>query len=122
MSVYEQIGGSAPVQAAVDLFYEKVTADGRLAPWFEGVDMRRLKAHQRAFIGAALGGPDTYRGRDMGAAHAGLGITPDAFGAVVGHLVAALEELGVDGGTVGVIVETLAPLEAQIVDPASADV
>lgn len=56
----------------------------------------------------------------MGAAHAG--ITPDAFGAVVGHLVAALEELGVDAGTVGTIVETLAPLETQVVDATSAGV
>lgn len=60
MSVYEQIGGSASVQAAVDIFSDRVTADGRLAAWFDGVDMRRLKAHQRAFTAAALGGPETY--------------------------------------------------------------
>jgi hemoglobin len=31
-----------------------------------------------AFLAVALGGPELYRGRDLGAAHAGLGVTDDA--------------------------------------------
>ena len=35
--------------------------------------MARQKAHLRAFVAAALGGPQLYAGRDMHSAHAGLG-------------------------------------------------
>ena len=49
----------------------------------------------RAFVASALGGPAVYAGRDMAAAHRGLHITDAAFDAVVGHLVGALDSLGV---------------------------
>jgi hemoglobin len=52
----------------------------------------------------------------MGAAHANMGITDSDFGAVVGHLVATLEELGVPDDMIGDIGATLAPLQTQIVD------
>ena len=52
-SLYEQLGGSAAVDAAVDLFYRKVLADGRINHFFQGVDLRRLAGHQRAFLAMA---------------------------------------------------------------------
>jgi hemoglobin len=55
-SVYDEIGGADSVSAAVQHFYEKVLADPTLASYFEGIDVPKLKAHQRAFIAAALGG------------------------------------------------------------------
>jgi hemoglobin len=116
MSIYDAIGGAPSVSTAVDKFYGRVLDDPQLAPFFEGVDMDRLKSHQRAFIAAAIGGPELYRGRDMGAAHANMGITDSDFGAVVGHLVATLEELGVPDDMIGDIGATLAPLQTQIVD------
>jgi hemoglobin len=115
MSIYAKIGGAPSVSVAVDQFYERVTADPSLAHYFEDVDLVRLKGHQRAFIGAALGGPETYPGRDMAAAHAGLGITADDFGRVVQHLAGTLTSLGVDDETVATIGEALAPLQDQIV-------
>jgi NTE family protein len=58
MSIYDSIGGAAAVRAAVDDFYDRVLADPELAPFFDGTDMRRLKAHQRSFVAAAIGGPE----------------------------------------------------------------
>jgi hemoglobin len=55
MSIYDSIGGVPAVRAAVDDFYSRVLADMRLAPFFAGTDLERLKAHQRAFIAAANG-------------------------------------------------------------------
>ena len=52
MSIYDSIGGAPAVRAAVDDFYERVLGDPRLAPFFTGTDMNRLKSHQRAFIAA----------------------------------------------------------------------
>jgi hemoglobin len=115
MAIYDEIGGAPAVTAAVDLFYDKVTGDPRLSGYFTGVDLPRLKGHQRAFIAAALGATPPCRGRDMGTAHTGLGITDGEFDAVVGHLVATLEQLGVPAATIGQIAETLAPLRDDIV-------
>src|SRR3954447_16347533 len=94
-SIYSQIGGRESVAAAVELFYARAMGDPVLAPYFADTDMRRQKAHMRAFLAVALGGPEVYGGRDMHAAHAGLGVTHEAFDRVVGHLVATLIELGV---------------------------
>ncbi|MEV4138801.1 group 1 truncated hemoglobin [Dactylosporangium sp. NPDC049742] len=115
MSIYDTIGGAAAVQAAVEQFYSRVLADPRLQGFFTDVDVQRLKTHQRAFITAALGGPQIFAGRDMAAAHAGLGITDADFDAVVAHLAGTLTDLGVADDQVGQIGATLAPLRGQIV-------
>jgi hemoglobin len=115
MSIYDEIGGRDGVAVAVDTFYEHVMADDMLAPYFAETDMARQKRHLRTFLAAAVGGPERYEGRDMGAAHAGLAITEDAFDRVVGHLVATLDGLGVAAPTIGAIGEILAPLRARIV-------
>jgi len=75
MSIFDTIGGAPTVSVAVDKFYERVLSDPQLAHYFDKVDMDKLKSHQRAFIAAAIGGPNVYRGRDMATAHAKLGIT-----------------------------------------------
>jgi hemoglobin len=115
VSIYDSIGGASAVRAAVDDFYERVLADPRLAPFFTGTDLQRLKAHQRAFIAAAIGGPGIFQGRDMSSAHAGLGITDADFDAVAGHLVDTLTGLGVPEETIGQIGGALAPLRGGIV-------
>jgi hemoglobin len=113
-SIYEQIGGAPAVAATVDEVYDRVMADPELSGYFAKTDMRRQKAHLRAFVTEALGGPKRYRGRDMHAAHAGLGITPAAFDRVVAHLVGVLASLGVGIPIIGAIRDQLAPLRDQI--------
>ena len=95
MSVYDEIGGAPTMKAVVTVFYDRVVADPQLEKWFRDVDMTRLKAHQRAFLTAALGGPEVFSGRSLEAAHADLEITGDAFDAVVEHLASSLHDLGV---------------------------
>jgi hemoglobin len=115
MTIFDSIGGAPSVNVAVDKFYGRVLNDPQLAPYFVRVDIDRLKSHQRSFIAAAIGGPEIYRGRDMAAAHANLGITDPDFDAVVGHLVATLTELGVPNEIIADIGGALAPLRSDIV-------
>jgi hemoglobin len=115
MTIYSEVGGAPAVAAVVDLFYEKLSAEPALDRYFGGVDLTGLKAHQRAFVGAALGGPGAYEGRNMKDAHTGLHIDRPAFDLVVSHLKAALEELGVPPATVAVILGNLAPLADDII-------
>lgn len=113
--IYDEIGGEPAVSAAVDLFYSKVLEDPSLSGYFDRTDMASLKAHQRAFITTALGGPPEYMGRSMSEAHSGLGITGPDFDTVVGHLGQTLTELGVPETTIGAIAGALAPLKPEIV-------
>jgi hypothetical protein len=39
-------GNSISLQKIVDMFYDKVVADTELAPFFEKIDMAKLKKHQ----------------------------------------------------------------------------
>ena len=114
-SIYERIGGASAVAAAVDELYAQILRDRGLAHYFAGVDMARQRAHLRAFVGAALGGPQLYAGRDIHAAHATLDVTGGAFDRVVAHLAAALADLGVPAPEIDAIAGKLAPLREQIV-------
>lgn len=116
MSLYDDIGGAPAVSLAVSVFYHRVTADESLAPWFGSVDMDRLVAHQRAFLTVALGGPDLFTGRTMSAAHHGLGITDEAYDAVVEHLAYALLDIGLAHEQVTAVIAGIQPLRAQVVD------
>ena len=68
-TLYDRLGGETTVNAGVQQLYRKVLADGRIAPFFETVDMERQIAMQKAFLSWVLGGPDRYTGRDMRQAH-----------------------------------------------------
>ena len=114
-TVYDAIGGSAAVAATVDVLYDRLLADPQLAHHFDGVDVRGLATHMRAFLTAALGGPELYQGRDMAAAHARLGITSADWDATVGHVVASLESLNVAPEHIGEIGARLTPLKDAIV-------
>ena len=48
-SLFEQLGGEAAIDAAVDLFYQKLLADERVDGFFEGVDMKKQARMQKAF-------------------------------------------------------------------------
>lgn len=97
-SLYDQIGGDAAVNAAVDVFYRKVLADDRINQFFEGVDMEKQAAKQKAFLTMAFGGPHNYTGKDMREGHAHLverGLNDSHFDAVMENLGATLKELNV---------------------------
>lgn len=104
-NLFEKIGGDAAVNAAVDIFYRKVIADNRINKFFEGVDMEKQSAKQKAFLTMAFGGPNNYSGKDMRDGHKHLvekmGLNDEHFDAVVENLGATLKELGVDDGLIG---------------------
>ncbi len=103
-SLYDRIGGDAAVNAAVDVFYRKVLADDRISHFFEGVDMDKQAAKQKAFLTMAFGGPTNYTGKEMRLGHAHLvekGLNDSHFDAVMENLGATLKELGVADDLIG---------------------
>lgn len=97
-TLFEQLGGQAAVEAAVDNFYRKVLVDERVAHFFEDVDMERQRGKQKAFLTMAFGGPHNYSGKDMRTGHARLvamGLNDSHFDAIVELLGGTLKEMGV---------------------------
>ena len=97
-SLYEQLGGEAAIDAAVDIFYRKMLSDDRVSRFFETTDMEKQAAKQKGFLTMVLGGPNHYTGRDMRTAHARLipmGLNDSHVDAVIENLGTTLKELGV---------------------------
>jgi hemoglobin len=113
--IYDQLGGPDGVRTAVTVFYNRVTVDPVLGKWFKDVDLDRLKAHQRAFLTAAFGGPQVFSGRGLREAHAHLEITDAAFDIMVSTLLTSLADLGVPTHAVTAVGERLEGARADIV-------
>ena len=97
-SLYDRLGGEAAINAAVDVFYRRVLADAYIKRFFEGVDMARQAAKQKAFLTMVFGGPNNYTGKDMRQGHRHLvkmGLDDSHFDHVLAHLRSTLAELGV---------------------------
>lgn len=95
-SIYQQIGGKAAMDAAIEIFYKKVLADDRIKHFFDDVDMVRQRTKQKAFLSAAFGGPVPWEGKDMRRAHEKIpGLNDSHFNAVAENLQATLVELKV---------------------------
>lgn len=103
-TLYEQLGGAAAVEAGVDNFYRRVLSDDRVSRFFEGVDMDRQRAKQKAFLTMAFGGPHNYSGKDMRAGHAHLvqqGLNDSHVDAIIEILGATLRDMGVGEDLIG---------------------
>ena len=115
-TIYDEIGGEPAVAAAVDAFYERLLADPDLMSYFQGRDIRRLKAHQRALVTVGLGGTaEEYTGKMMQPAHNGLAITHEAFDKVLDHLEVVLLGAGVAPVTAAKVLAILQPLRGDVV-------
>lgn len=103
-SLFDQIGGEAAVEGAVDNFYRRVLTDERVSSYFDGVDMDRQRAKQKAFLTMAFGGPHNYSGKDMRQGHAHLvqrGLNDTHVDAIIEILGATLRDMGVSDNLIG---------------------
>jgi hemoglobin len=115
MNAYDDLGGADAIGAVVSDLYRRVLADDLVADYFAHADLGRLRAHQRAFLTQALGGPSDYSGRPLAEAHASLDITDEAFDRVVEHLLASLRQRGLSGESLDEVSATIEALRSKIV-------
>lgn len=112
LTLFERLGGEEGITAVVEDFVPRALADPRVN-WERrgesgGIFRRNrtdvawkpteqnvatLKKHLVQFLALATGGPAQYDGKDIKAAHAGLGISNPEFDAAVGDLKASLDKL-----------------------------
>ena len=120
-SLYDRLGGKDAITAVVDDFVARCAADERINGKFARTDVPRLKTHLVDQVCAATGGPCTYGGRDMRTTHSGMGVTAGEFEALVGNLIATLDQFGVPEAEKGELIGALAPMRGEIVEVESSE-
>jgi hemoglobin len=96
-TLFERLGGTEAVNAAVDIFYRKMLSDDRVSSFFDNIDMDKQIAKQKSFLTMAFGGPNKYTGKDMREGHKHLvarGLNGTHVDVVIAHLGDTLRELG----------------------------
>ncbi len=105
-SLFVRIGGMEAVNAAVEIFYQKVLADKVINHFFEHIDMNAQAGKMKTFLAYAFGAPMAhYSGKKMREAHAHMNLTEEHFNAVANNLVATLNELNVPQDMIDEVVE-----------------
>ena len=115
--------GLSAAQAAESTLYQfvaRVAADTRINAFFAATaaDPQRLAAFKGKLVDQicqASGGPCKYTGKDMKAAHAGMGVQASHFDALVEDLVAALDKYKVAEADKNALLSVLGPMKRDIV-------
>jgi hemoglobin len=115
-SLYERLGGLDAINAVVDSFVARCAGDDRINRKFERTDIPRLKMMLVDQVCEAAGGPCTYLGRNMRAAHDGMAVTAGEFDALVEDLVATLDEFEVPKAEQDELLGLLGSLRGDIVE------
>jgi hemoglobin len=119
--LYDRLGGQDAIVAVVDDFVGRAAADSRINGKFARTDVPRLKAMLVEQVSAATGGPGPYTGRGMRETHDGMGVTAGEFEALVGDLVATLDQFNVPANEQTELLSILGPLRSDIVEDESAN-
>lgn len=126
-SLYKRLGERAAITLVVDTFITYVAAEDTLLNEFVAAGtlnpgpnndfpaLTALKKNLVDQIETATGGPNTYTGLSMSAAHAGMGITDFQFDKLVEALGKALTAYSVPATEQQELVDILAPLRSEIV-------
>lgn len=121
-SLYERLGRIESIGAVVEDFRDRVARDVRINQKFARTDLGRLTTMLIDQVCQAAGGPCTYTGRSMKDAHAGMGVTSGEFDALVGDLVATLNQFRIGKTEQGELLGVLGPLKPDIVEVDSSQV
>ena len=124
-SLYDRLGGEPAVAAVVENFVGRAASDpavnfvraGKKRTWDPSSEnVAILKKHLVQFVCSVAGGPQTYEGMDMKAAHEGMEITDEEFNAIAADLKAALADLNVPEKEQGELLAAVGTLRGSIVE------
>jgi hemoglobin len=94
-SLYQRLGGYDAIASITDVFLGRMRADPRFNRFAGGrsADSRKRARQLTVDLLCQLsGGPCSYIGRPLKAAHSGLGVTVADWGAFLDHVAAALDQ------------------------------
>lgn len=113
--IFAAFGGEPGIDRLVDNFANRLFTDKRIEDIFRATDEVRFRRTLKEQFCYLLGGPCTYTGRDMIAAHEDQGITTRELNALVEDLYLAMEDEGVPFRMQNKLIAKLAPLRDEIV-------
>jgi hemoglobin len=97
-AIFTLVGGMPTFQRLADAFYRRVERDASLRPMFQA-DLQQASEHLALFLAQYFGGPDDYhqqRGHPrLRMRHLPFRIGPAERDAWVGHMLGALDEVGI---------------------------
>ena len=113
--LYDRLGGKPAITAVVDDFIGNVAGDTRINRRFVDANIPQLKTMLVDQICQATGGPCTYKGQPMKAAHQGMKITDTEFTALVEDLVKSLDKFKVGAREKNELLGALGGMKGDIV-------
>ncbi|HMQ63248.1 MAG TPA: group 1 truncated hemoglobin [Flavilitoribacter sp.] len=119
-TLYDRLGGIDAISAVVDQFITNVVADNTINARFAATAANPSRAQLLRNnlidqICEGTGGPCKYKGKTMMEAHQGMNITEAEFNALVGDLVAALDQFNVPDQEKNDLLGILGPMKSDIV-------
>jgi hemoglobin len=117
-SLYKRLGGREGISLVVGDFTANMAADPRVNERFKGMKpeaLEKFRSNLADQICDAAGGPCSYLGKDMKAAHAGMKITEAEWNATVENLTKALDKNNVDAKAKQELLAALGPMKKDIV-------
>jgi hemoglobin len=117
-TLYKRLGGREGIRGVVDDFVAFLVADPRVNARFTKLtpaQVEKLKTNASDQICDATGGPCSYLGKDMKAAHTGMNITEADWNATVEDLIKALDKRNVAKKDQQELIGLLAPMKKDIV-------
>ena len=126
-SLYDRLGGLAPISVVVSDFIDALVPDDVLNanPAIDAARVRvpapYLKYHVTALVCGATGGPCEYHGREMKEAHAHLNITEGEWDRMVSIFKEVLQKHGVPETETQELLEIVGSTKADIVAAGGGD-
>lgn len=114
--LYDDLGGEVGVVAVVDQFLFNLADDKRINHFFVDTNLKRFRDKLVEQFCALSGGPCTYSGDSMAQSHAGMGVDPAAFNALVEDLIEAMEKCRIATGAQNRLLALLAPMHRDIIE------
>lgn len=115
-TLYQRLGGAEGIGRLVDDVMTAHLANPLVKPRFEAIqNLDHAKRMAAEFFCAGAGGPQTYTGKNMRTAHAGMNISEKEFLAVTDDILNTMEKQKYDEETKGDVLAILRSLKGDIV-------
>ena len=115
-TLYQRLGGAEGIARLVDDVIDAHLANPLVKTRYEQIkDMAHVKQLSREFFTAGTGGPATYTGKGMLAAHKGMNVSEQEFLAVTDDVVGAMNKNGIEEDAKNDVIAILYSLKDQII-------
>lgn len=115
-SLYERLGGAKGIARIVDHAMANHLRNPLIKARFENSkDLEHAKKMATEFFCVGAGGPETYTGKDMMAAHKGMNISEQEYLAAMDDIVEALSTNKISEDTVKDVIAILYSLKGQVI-------